>query len=415
MKVAVLSDMHVGMGAKAQDLCPTRLIAKENQAQFDGKQKDYLNRFLAFLGTEGIKANYLLIPGDITDSAHPEEMLLASNAIESIREKLEVPEDNIVYVPGNHDLDWSLLDPRDSTKTKWKHRYMALAEPQFIFDSINKRGQANGNLLQNPYYNVWTFEDLVVLGYNSASTDKSDEPIHHGDIVLDHVDAMRKTLECMHLLEDKRIKVCLIHHHLRNYPLPTPVSYDPSIANNGECLIDLLLDYHFDLIVHGHRHHSFLDTRKDIPILCAGSFSATIELCWEGLVFNQFHLIEMTKDDSQPTARGCVYSWLNTAAGWQKSVSLEAGCIVKHRSPFGVSIKRNDDIANKLKACLIDQIKSTNVVSWKDDVLPDIPELAFITENIAELIDWCRAKMPEVAIKREGQDNIQFVKKDCQA
>lgn len=411
MKVAVLSDMHIGMGAKAQDLCPERLICEKNRIQYEGKQKDYLEKFLCFLGKEGLKADYLLIPGDITESAHPEEVSLASKALVEIREKLEVPENNVIYVPGNHDVDWKILDPKDSTKTRWRHRYMALNEPQFVFDSINKRGIANGDLLQNNYFNVWEYKDFVVLGYNSASTDKESEKVHHGDVVIDHVKAMENVLKAMNLSNDPRIKVCLVHHHLRNYPLPTPVDYDPSIANNGECLIDLVLNYDFDLIVHGHRHHSFLDTRKDIPILCAGSFSATIGSYWEGLVFNQFHVIDMSKADWSTKARGCVYSWLNNASGWHRSFRVEDGCIVDYKSPFGVSLKRHQEVSQKLKAFLSRELDCSNVISWKDDILRGIPELSFASESREEIVIWCRENMPDVTIRQIGREDFQFVKR----
>ncbi|MBR3223077.1 MAG: metallophosphoesterase [Kiritimatiellae bacterium] len=411
MKVAVLSDMHVGMGAKAQDLCPLCLVDKDNQVKYIGKQKDYLGRFLTFLEKENLKADYLLIPGDMTESAHPEEVSLASKVLIGIREQLEVPENKVVYVPGNHDVDWGILDPRDSTKTRWRHRYMALNESQFVFDSINKRGIPNGDLLQNNYFNLWEYEDFVVLGYNSASTDKKGEKVHHGDIVIDHVKAMENVLKNMNFYNDRRIKVCLIHHHLRNYPLPTPIDYDPSTANNGECLIDLLLDYNFDLIVHGHRHHSFLDTRKDIPILCAGSFSATIGSYWEGLVFNQFHLIDMTKADLHTKARGVVYSWLNNASGWHRSFMIEDGCIVDYKSPFGLSLKRHQAVSEKLKTFLSKELDCSNVISWKDDVLRGVPELSFASESRDEIINWCRENILDVAIRQTGREDFQFVKR----
>ena len=210
----------------------------------------------------------------------------------------------------------------------------------------------------------------------------------------------------------KVVTQCLVHHHLRNYPLPTPVDYDPSTANNGECLIDLLLEYNFDFIIHGHRHHSFLDTRKDIPILCAGSFSATIESCWEGLVFNQFHLVDMTKDACQSTmARGHVYSWLNTAAGWRKSYVLPDGCILGPQSPFGVSLKRHREVSEKLKIYISQNLGSHDVISWKNNVLSNVPELSFITEDIETVIGWCRENMPDVVVKKDSVDIIQFVRK----
>lgn len=412
MKVAVLSDMHIGLEAKAQDLCPLCLVDENNQVKFAGKQKDYLDRFLSFLEKENLKADYLLIPGDMTESAHPEEVSLASKALIRIREKLEVPENNMVYVPGNHDVDWAILDPKDSTMTRWRHRYMALNESQFIFDSINRHGISNGDLLQNNYFNVWEYKDFIVLGYNSASTDKKGEKVHHGDIVIDHVKAMEDVLKTMDLSNDRRIKVCLLHHHLRNYPLPTPVNYDPSTANNGERLIDLLLDYNFDLIVHGHRHHSFLDTGKDIPILCAGSFSATIESCWEGLVFNQFHLVDMVKDACQSTrARGHVYSWLNTAAGWRKSYVLPDRCILGPQSPFGVSLKRHQEVSERLKTYISRNLGPRNVISWKDHVMSNIPELSFITEDIETIICWCRENMPDVVVKQDSRAVIEFTRK----
>ena len=43
--------------------------------------------------------------------------------------------------------------------------------------------------------------------------------------------------------------------------------------------------------------------------------------------------------------------------------------------------------------------------------LSNVPELSFITEDIETVVGWCRESMPDVIIRQDSRDVIQFVRK----
>jgi hypothetical protein len=48
----------------------------------------------------------LVLPGDSTGSESPDEEAVGSNFVVAAAEALGVPPDHVVFVPGNHDVDW---------------------------------------------------------------------------------------------------------------------------------------------------------------------------------------------------------------------------------------------------------------------------------------------------------------------
>src|ERR1022692_3586827 len=70
-----------------------------------------------------LKADYLILPGDMTHSARPEEVQIASEFIGKACAALSVNPNNIVFVPGNHDVDWSVFDKPDTTGFRRAQRY----------------------------------------------------------------------------------------------------------------------------------------------------------------------------------------------------------------------------------------------------------------------------------------------------
>src|SRR4051812_3132205 len=95
-----MSDLHIGAGARGEDLCPFS----------DSKNRDteFLQTFFQLVDGAPLSADYLIIPGDISDRAHPQEYQLASNIIEQVAKRLSVQLDHIVIIPGNHDVNWAI-------------------------------------------------------------------------------------------------------------------------------------------------------------------------------------------------------------------------------------------------------------------------------------------------------------------
>ena len=134
MNLAVMSDLHVGLAARAKDLCPEPpATPKKHRDRYNRKIDDaYKQKFVQFVKRERITADYLALPGDLTNSAQPKEVQLASEFILEAAHALGVPHDKIVFAPGNHDVDWSVFDPNDDTGVRWGQRYDPIGHKAFI-------------------------------------------------------------------------------------------------------------------------------------------------------------------------------------------------------------------------------------------------------------------------------------------
>jgi 3',5'-cyclic AMP phosphodiesterase CpdA len=87
MKIVVLSDLHTGTASIAQDFT---LGDSTN-----GVKLGYLDDFKAIVEKENIKADYLIVPGDITHRAEHLEFELAASNIQQCAEILNVPAENV--------------------------------------------------------------------------------------------------------------------------------------------------------------------------------------------------------------------------------------------------------------------------------------------------------------------------------
>lgn len=413
MKIAVISDLHFGPGARSEDLCPLELRAKTSGVSSSGAD-GFCKQFIEFVEREKISADYLLVPGDVTDDAHPMEVQAASDFLKDAQKALRVPAGKVLFVPGNHDVDWDLLDRRDTTKVKWLHRYMALEASQFIFSHINGNGLKDGDLFAGNYFNLWEFENLIVLGYNSSGLDTGADKGLKGNVEQAHVDHINQILKKRKYKSDKRIKVFLIHHHLRDFKLPLLKDRDFSQANNPESIISVLQNHNFNFIIHGHRHYSFFDAQNSqIPILCAGSFSAKIDDGWEGLVLNQFHIVEIQDlKSSRIGSSGLVHSWSYTMKGWKKSPGGDSFGGEPYERSFGTSLG-DKTLAKKLKSCLTKLRGERNNIRWHRDVLPRVDAARYLSENRERIIEWCRDEVfsdDSWDVFPRGEDDIFFAK-----
>jgi len=341
IKLAVISDLHVGLGARSKDLCPEPLPANKKEVRRYSTKTDvaYRDTFVAFVKAKDIHADYLLLPGDITHTARPEEVKLASEFVLQAAEALGVPHTNIVFVPGNHDVDWTAYDPRDTTGLVWARRYDWIGAKEFEFRSIIKTGK--GDVLAPPHFSIWQYDNLCVVGYNSASHDKPviKDAAHHGLAEPAHLEELRKFLAGLGK-PDGRVRLFLVHHHAIDFTNPLPRTPDFSLMSNAEELLKLCHECSFDILIHGHKHHPRFETHSTptyphLPILCSGSFSVEIDTEWAGTIDNQFHLVKIEgRAGTEKGIKGKVISWTNNRArGWRESEESTSG--IHHIIPFG--------------------------------------------------------------------------------
>lgn len=380
MKFAVISDLHIGSQARAEDFC-TKHEIKEKEKKYI--EKDYLNQFKKLVEDKNIRAEYLLVSGDISSVADMRQFGLGSELVCQIAQFLSVSEDKIFFVPGNHDVDWGVLSAGGDPKLRESQRYDPLSQKGTIFYKRNTI--ANGNLLCEPYFGSWENDDVCVVAYNSSWNDRPDSDIHCGEISRDHVALISDHIEILENTNDK-LKVFLVHHH----PLPysNPISeHDFSAMQNSDLLLNVLSKYKFDLLVHGHKHnpkftvHRFNDGAP-LVILGAGSFSVALGTEWTEHVHNQFHLIDVHGRQANNFIRGRVFSWAYTCSqGWKKS-NLKTG--IEHERSFGAYYFA-DEIKSKVAAKVKQEINNKGWVKWRELLTVD-DEYQYLPVQIVEQV-----------------------------
>lgn len=381
LQLAVISDIHVGEGARAKDLCPAGVPGRDNKP--DDKYRD---KFLKFLEKNNIKADYLVLPGDVTNHAEPNEVQIASDFIVDAARVLAV-NDNIVFVPGNHDVDWSVLDLNDATGVRRDERYIPIRHHKFKFKAICDRGE--GDLFDSAYFTIWNTPNLLVVGYNSSHHDQP-KVLHHGLVAVEHLDLMRMKLKHFPINKDQ-VRLFLVHHHSHQYDDPIPEFVDVSIMVNAEKLQTLLNEFSFDLLVHGHRHLPRFKTQSinglpEVAVLCSGSFSYEIDTKWSGSISNQFHLITIDgRDSEEQLITGRVESWsYNCARGWSPSNAVYDG--ISHVEPFG-TYTRPESLKAVVGPILNAKFKTNQYIEWRW-VVEQMPNLRNLRPDVViKLLD----------------------------
>jgi UDP-2,3-diacylglucosamine pyrophosphatase LpxH len=403
VKIAVISDLHVGRGARARDLCP--------YPRDDMREEGFTDTFVEFVKEGRLSADYLILPGDVSDRAQPDELSLASDVLLRVAKALNVRQSRVLFVPGNHDVDWSVMPLPGSTASGFRksQRFAALANPEWFFGKILRRSRMK--IIETPHLALWDFPDLVVVGYNSSWHDSPDVAIHHGLISNEDLVYLDERLGRMELLPNK-LRVFLVHHHPLQYSDPIAEEPDFSVMVNADNLLALLQRRQFDFLVHGHKHAPrfrthISDTSFPLAILGAGSFSAQLDTRWSGYVNNQFHLVEIHGRDSESGCTfGLIKSWTYLCGqGWLESQKNNG---IRHLLPFGTYLLPQE-LRNSVRPVLRELFRNRDYVEWRE-VVQRLPRLQHLPpDRIVETLD---AIAEQEGFRRHGEppDGIILLK-----
>ncbi len=400
-RIAVISDLHVGKHSRSRDLAPVGTIA-------DFIDDDFQARFIEFLRKKGVKSNYVFIVGDVTESCSYEEAKVASKFIEKISACLAVPIDKIVFIPGNHDVDWGVLklgkDP-----VRFAQRYDVIKFRELVFKDLMRPPDG---LLEEPFIGHNVYDDLVVVTFNSSWHDGCDELMHFGRIESSHITALDALIQSLDGNRQKT-RIFLLHHHPIAYSNPAPGEQDFSQLVNSEMLMNILCRHRFDLVVHGHIHQPRfgtheIDASSPLGILSAGSLSYSLPTRWQGSVANQFHLIEIDgRDPESGCATGTVRSWAYYFThGWIPSVAEHDG--IGHIEPFG-KYDGTDQVASFLRPVLSALLVKNSWISW-EALVKAAPTLRYARPvRIVEAMDLLSSELHFRVHERQQADLEKIV------
>ena len=393
MKILVISDLHVGPNARAQEFStsPDNMACRNTPS--------ILKEFEGIFKTSPTDISHILIAGDITQSAEYEEFELASQNISNIAKILKVEKHNIYFVPGNHDGNWkeelSSLKKKEPVDIAISKKYINIEKHPF-FSELLANAQFN-KMYSVPFAAIWSNDKLLIASINSSAKDHSTNSIHHGLVDLNSIKNLSS--ELIEIKKENQLKILLTHHHPKNYTDRTFPDNDISIMQNAESFLKFATDNEFDFIVHGHKHIPRFDIHSDsnnfpIVTLSSGSFSASLKDYHNG-VANFFHIIEIdSKCPTNMNIRGKVTSWAYfDNNGWIPATKERD--YISHQEFFG-DIRNKKVLKETFKIEIKERLKNKDYFRWSD-LLKQKPELKYCNLSLREkaIVELCQEEKLE--------------------
>jgi len=260
---------------------------------------------LRLIDQEQLTAGALLVPGDLTNRMNLKGLHAGWGFCNEVAGALHT--DLIAATLGNHDIDYLKKNGsnpfRPARRLHERYPVSVAAEKEAFW----KQGFC---ILDRP--------PLRVAIINSTSQFGDIAEVKRGFVTEKQLEMFRDRLRS---LESQRFQVALVHHHPIQHEILGLGSDD--LMKNGECLIEILREFGFHIVVHGHKHHPRITYSaggmNSLAVLAAGSVAATTE---KGLLSNTrhlFHIIEL--DDDHVAAcgpHGIIRSWeFHLHRGWR--------------------------------------------------------------------------------------------------
>jgi len=199
----------------------------------------------------------LLMAGDFTYKPIPEEFALVKGFINKLKEKFSLKEEQLILVPGNHDIAFS-DDPDDNTK--YKQVKVAAREAQKEYSNFYH--QIYG-IYPNEY--LCTVKRLIlknnlpveIIGLNSnyLQQDKNHF-IGQGFVGRRQLEFIKTEMELAKQEDTYSFRILMLHHHLIPVEFRTVPKFDvaQSVTLDSGAIQEFIAQNKIKLVVHGHAH-----------------------------------------------------------------------------------------------------------------------------------------------------------------
>lgn len=395
---AVISDIHATEDPAADD---TYVVAEPPPSL---PKRNPFADLLRFLDESGLRADWLLVPGDIANRASVTGTTYAWRQAIDVARALGAR--GITATPGNHDLDTHhpAVDPVASLR--------ALAPSFPTTDmAIDSQFWTYGYALQDedPDFRIlnvnscWAFPPHPGPGASQAEINTYFEELNRGSFSRDqHVRVSRD----IDRLSPKPVNIALIHHHPLEHQRMDLFkdTYGPMHAG-GE-LVQLLEENDRAgrwMIVHGHKHVPSLSaggSSANSPImLCAASLGGAL---WHPVVTvtrNQFHIVDFELDEvpGVPRTRGVVRSFMwGYGTGWKRAEALSG---LPHVAGFGLTMDHRA-IADLVEACL--DRRGVGYIAWDAAEAEVVPLRYQLPEDFERFEDELDRRGIEIERNHQG-------------
>ena len=241
------------------------------------------------------KLEAVILSGDIANKSTPEEYIAAKQFIDDLANEFQLQPQQIIIVPGNHDLNWGISE--SAYNLQRRKDYTGSLDENHIIDKGDYVEVLDTKKYQQRFANFSKFyqdikaenypleyeqqgilhhlpeQKLLILGLNSAW--QLDHYYRtragiHPRAISNALRLIRQNPEYQNC-----IKIAVWHH-----PLNSP--YEDRIKDTG--FIERLAQAGFRFAIHGHIHkaenslyrYDLSTTGRKLDIICAGTFGAPV-------------------------------------------------------------------------------------------------------------------------------------------
>lgn len=356
LRIAIISDLHCH--PEKANFKDNNTLLFSDKLRLPAKEHPVEN-LLEIIDAKNLKVDLVLSPGDFTDHSNKQGFFSGWNYVNEIARALKAKE--VIATIGNHDVD--------SRHTYSKYSFDIAKKIQQNFPIKVKEKEKLSTFWDKGYIILEeTLYQILVINSTHFHThyekDSVESPAIKGKVEASQIEEIEKYLADND--NPHKIKIALCHHH--------PIDHsrlklgEQDVIENGASLMALLVKFKFDIIIHGHKHDPWLryhpaSEHPGLPVLSAGSFSATNQISWINK-FNYFHILEINKKDSKSIGKLDTWTFKN-GTGWNSD--KDDGFYPY--TGFGYS-GTFEELVQRVIALLASQ----NMMEW-DSLVLQIPEI----------------------------------------
>lgn len=377
--IAIISDLHCR--SKSSDLNSagtTRLYSDIARKPINHHP---VSALIELIEENNIIADYVLCPGDITDKADNQGMMSGWSFLLDIQRAFKSKK--LLTTLGNHDVksrdfkpdDIRLKDPEITTPFD----FVKNVDRNYPFDenNINKSYWAD-------HFAIVEDEDSAFFIFNSVYSHINSVTANKCVITQAILSEMENRLK---KISSKKYKIAMCHHHPIKHANKTYL--DDDVMDKGDLFIDLLNNYGFDILIHGHKHDPRLTVINSFTVLASGSFSALANLADVG-ADNVFHIIKF----SDSSKKGIIESYVYKP---QKGWLLNPGSYFPSKTGFGLNI----DITDLISKSVTWFNKTKKPFVYYSDFINQFPDFQYLNPKQQE----------KTQLIMQQEHNLEFVPK----
>lgn len=309
VSIAVLSDLHFMDHDVRQD------VTHMDLSRVRSEKHDPAGDLLRLIEREGVLADLVVTPGDLTVAAGAAGLSAAWGLVNQLKNALHASE--VFAVTGNHDIASRVAGDEPEIWERLKKLVPHYPSPGL---SELERLRYWGD-----HYAIAKFGGIRFVLLNTCNSHARGEGEYgHGrvtDYTIDRIIASTP--------EDCSIKMNILvcHHHPIRYSDLADTFSDYSEMMHGSRLLDALANTDNPwLVIHGHKHfpkvtYSGGDSAA-VTVFSAGSFSAILTPVYFSTAVNQFYILDIDLGDVADFGLvGTVRAWdWVKGVGWSPSV-----------------------------------------------------------------------------------------------